>query len=249
MAVRNAEEAKLKETFEQVVAQLKKPEFQSRHPHALAYWVQKADRRLPLAFLDRTVGEIIHTSYYILVASAGIGPKKMQCLTRLLRRVVTHEAPASSPNSGDISQPKVNANSLTFDPDHVSELEWEHWRKTVRLFGLEGEKLGRIAPSLSRIPSVIWHTPLSFYLDQSLEEIRQLRTYGRKRVTVVAEVFHTVHNLFRDGVPNPYFAVRLVPRFVLPIETWATSPSRVVCSSTTSGPTPHFLASTRATSP
>ena len=225
MAVRTAEEAKLKDTFEQLAARLRQAEFQPRLVRKLAYWVQKSDRRLPLAFLDQTVGEIVQASYGSLVASAGIGPKKLQCLLKLLRRVLVHEAPPSAglaePTTAKVT--KANGHPVAFDSEHVSEVEWERWRQTVLLFGFEQEKLGRMAPSLARLPFLIWHTPLAFYLDHSLEQLRELKTYGRKRVSVVMEVFHAIHNLFQNGVPSPYFAVRLTPRFILPIEAWTAA--------------------------
>ena len=49
---------------------------------------------------------------------------------------------------------------------------------TVRLHGIGQEKLGRLAPSLQSLPTVIWESPLGFYLDKSLTEIRELKTHG-----------------------------------------------------------------------
>ena len=49
------------------------------------------------------------------------------------------------------------------------------------------------SPSLQELPTVIWNSPLSTFLDYSLAELRQLKTYGEKRVRVVLEVFHAVH--------------------------------------------------------
>lgn len=229
MAVRSAEEAKLKDSFDQLAAKLREAEHQPRLMRPLAYWVQRSDRRLPLAFLDRSVGEIVHTPFLALVASAGIGPKKMQCLVKLLKRVVTHEEPANAslPSTETATAAEVPATTaratLLFDPEQLSELDWEHWRKTVKLLGLEQEKLGRVAPSLARLPSVIWHTPLSFYLDQSLAQLRQLKTYGIKRVAAVAEVFHAIHVMFQDLRPNLHYSIRLAPRFVESLESWAAT--------------------------
>ena len=41
----------------------------------------------------------------------------------------------------------------------------------------------------------IWHVPLGHYVNQSVAEIRQLKTHGEKRVRVVLEVFYIVHEL------------------------------------------------------
>jgi hypothetical protein len=61
---------------------------------------------------------------------------------------------------------------------------------------------------------------LEFYLDKTLVELRGLKTHGQKRVRAVLEVFYTVHRMLsRLGAEN-HIAVRLLPRFVPPIEAW-----------------------------
>ena len=67
---------------------------------------------------------------------------------------------------------------------------------------------------------MIWTTPLNFYLDQSLGEIRQLKTHGEKRVNVVLEVFHNVHNLLSHIDKAAGLAVRLAPRNIASVEDW-----------------------------
>lgn len=217
----SAEDVKIKEAFETIRTTLKEPAFADRLARPLAYWVQNSDRRLPLTFLDRTIGEIIHVSFYDLARTSGVGPKKMASLVKLLRRVTTSEAPPAE--SQVIPEPVEADENGEFNPDLVCEVTWRQWRESIREFGLEGEWLGRVAPSLARLPSVIWKTPLSFYLDQTLDDIRGLKTYGRKRVAVVLEVFHQLHRVLAGGNPNPAFDVRIVPKFVGRIARWNDS--------------------------
>jgi hypothetical protein len=57
------------------------------------------------------------------------------------------------------------------------------------------EKLGRLAPTLQSLPTVIWHSKLEEYADRSLADIRSLKTHGEKRVHAILEVFCTVHEV------------------------------------------------------
>src|SRR5262249_3014794 len=44
--------------------------------------------------------------------------------------------------------------------------------------------------------------------------------HGEKRVRVVLQVFHAVHEILGDTKPAGHLAIRILPRFVLPIEAW-----------------------------
>src|SRR5207248_6820702 len=107
-----------------------------------------------------------------------------------------------------------------FDPLRVSEMVWMKWRETARRHGVGSEKLGRLTPSLQSLPSVVWNTPLSSYLDMTLAEIRSLKTHGEKRVGVVLEVFHTLHQMLGHIDPKRDLAVRLAPRTIVAAEQW-----------------------------
>lgn len=223
----SADDVKLEGSFETVKRQLQGPEFASRLSQPLAFWALPNDRRLPLAFLGHTVEQILATPFQQLSATAGIGRKKMESLVILLVRA-TKDDPAAYPLlSSDTSIPDVpnsyvsgNFGTDPFDPTKVSELVWSKWRDTVAKHGVGSEKLGRLAPSLRQIPTVIWDTPLGFYLDKSLTSIRQLKTHGEKRVRVVLEVFHTVHQILTPVNPESGLSIRVAPRFVTQIENW-----------------------------
>ena len=84
-------------------------------------------------------------------------------------------------------------------------------------------KLGFLAPSLQSIPTVIWEAPLSNYLGKTLGEIRQMKTHGEKRVRVVLEVFHSIHELLCRSQNNGTLAICLAPRFVPAVEQFTMS--------------------------
>src|SRR5688500_5126482 len=59
----------------------------------LAFWTVPNDRRLPLAFMGRSIRNILTTPFEELFATAGVGQKKIAGLIELLNRVVTAKMP------------------------------------------------------------------------------------------------------------------------------------------------------------
>jgi hypothetical protein len=192
----------------------------------LSYWVLPADKRLPIAFLDQTLGSLLDLSLEELLATPGVGKKKIISFFDLLRRAIkTANGKAGNqshafglqdkhPALGALREPGV------FDPTIVSEEIWKSWRETVSRAGLEGHKLGRVAPSLRPLPTVVWHTPLSEYTGRTLEEIRRLKTHGEKRVRAILEVFFTVHEALSTSVLQENLDLELLPRFIPPLTRW-----------------------------
>lgn len=186
--------------FDQLRDTLLTDQYSDRLEKPLEYWALPSDRRLPLALLDRTVGDLLSTSFKELSATPGIGEKKIQSLVKLLNRATQEGPPSASEADLDAAVGTANTSVTAqdpilprFDPSIVSEALWAEWRQAVRIAGVGSEKLGNLAPSLQRLPTVIWHTPLSHYLDHTVAEIRRLKTHGEKRVRCVLEVFHSVY--------------------------------------------------------
>lgn len=220
----SADDVKLMTDFDALRNILLSGEFADRLEMPLAYWVLRGDRRLPIAFLGRKLGDLLNTSFNQLAATAGIGKKKMHTLVELLAR-----ATKADPTTGVLpidrrdpqnATPPAEIDETQFDPALVSELLWAKWRETVRAHGIGNERIGRLAPSLQAVPTVIWNSPLSYYLGMTLDEMRKLKTHGEKRVNVVLEVFHTVHQMLANISPASGLAVRLTPRGIAAIEDW-----------------------------
>jgi len=239
----SAENCKLSSKFDEVRRALLMEKFRDRMEKPLAYWALPNDRRLPLAFLGRTIGDLLDTPFDELANTTGIGQKKISSLVTLLYRAtqddppdltfITEELAAPSQATAESSQSRSSAPAgamptvapftgppSQFDPALVSEALWAQWRDTVRSNGLGNERLGRLAPTLQSLPTVIWTTPLSAYVNYSVSEIRQLKTHGEKRVRVVLEVFYLVHELVSSANQQGHLDVRLVPKFIDPIERW-----------------------------
>jgi hypothetical protein len=224
----SVEERQAVSRFENLRRTLLSQEYSDHLDKPLAYWALPADRRLPLALLGRTLGNILDTPYAELSATPGIGRKKISSLVLLLARAANTdpaELPTETLNLQD-GQPRqadaagADASDNGFDPTAVSEVSWAQWRASVVRHGLSGETLGRFAPSLQNMTRVVWNTPLGVYTSSTLAEIRAMKTHGEKRVCAILEVFHVVHSLVGGMGTRDHLAVRIVPRLIDRVEQW-----------------------------
>jgi hypothetical protein len=116
---------RLLSSFEEICAELRKPECEERLTKPLGHWALPNDRRLPWAFLHRTVAELIDTPFEELSATPGIGQKKLRSLIDLLQRVVRDE-PGAAEKKPAAPAPSSNGHATNgkFDADTVSESVW-----------------------------------------------------------------------------------------------------------------------------
>lgn len=213
-----AEEVKLQANFETLRQTLARPEFADRQEKPLAFWVLPTDRRLPIAFLSLPLRELLARSYGELAGFPSIGKKKMFTFVKLLSRAVKNDPAEAALEEVRGGTSQNTAGTADFNPDSVSELVWAKWRNLVRARGLGYEKVGRLCPALRDVPTVIWNTPLSFYLDLTLADIRCLKTHGEKRVRVVLEVFHSIYKMLTTIESLGGLAIRLAPKFAIELE-------------------------------
>ena len=223
----SVEDYKIVSSFQSLRKTLLDDKFADRLEKPLAYWALPNDRRLPLAFLGRTIKDLLATPFEELSATPGIGQKKISSLVKLLSRATKDHPPAVPFGLSEMTETKrppaidkPRRASTLFDPSIVSEALWADWQQTVIKHGLGREKLGRLAPTLQALPTVIWHTPLEHYVNHTVAEIRQLKTHGEKRVRVVLEVFYLVHEMLSGNGNDQHLALRIVPKFIVPIENW-----------------------------
>ena len=214
----STEDFALKAKFDDLAARLRTaPEGHLSLP--ISHWAIASDRRLPYALLDRTVQQLVNTSFDSLLATPGVGRKKFASLVMLMQRaleakdkpVVVEDTPALE---------SISLEQEVFDPDRVSQVVWAEWQATVERHQLQGELLGRLAPSLQSLPTVIWSKPLGDYLIYTIDELRSLKTHGDKRVTVVLEVFHLVHSVLGQSTRSKRVVAQLCPAFVPSLEQW-----------------------------
>jgi hypothetical protein len=209
-------------TYERLRKALVERPDDGRLDKALSYWVLPTDRRLPIAFLDRPLRELLSLPLDELMATPGVGHKKILGFFDLLKRAAKATAPDAPFGLSGESQkrPKPATPTGGFDASIVSESLWTAWCETVQRYGLGPEKLGRLAPSLQSLPTVIWHSRLEEYADRSLADIRSLRTHGEKRVHAILEVFCTVHEALATATLQENIDVVVMPRFIPPLTRW-----------------------------
>jgi len=212
--------------FERLRKTLIEEKADGRLDKPLAFWALASDRRLPFAFLGRTLRDLLSTPFAELLATPGIGQKKISSLITLLSRATKEPSPdavltAAAAEAEDAYQEDLDVTvgeEGIFNASLVSEAVWVKWRDTVRRHGLTHLKLGRLTPTLQAMPTVIWHTPLGDYIDLSLADLRSLKTHGEKRVRAILEVFWIIHQALADATVSDHLEVEFVPRFVGDLE-------------------------------
>ena len=208
-------------TYERLRKELLQKDDDGRLDKPLSYWVLPSERRLPIAFLDEPLRELLNRSLEDLMATSSVGQKKIMGFFDLLRRAAkakSPDAPFGLTNSKEDKRSKKKAAAgAAFDPSVVSEALWSTWCETVRRCGVEYEKLGRLAPTLQSLPTVIWHTPLCEYGDKARADILARKKHDEKRVHAILEVFCTVHEAVSTANLQENIDVVVVPRFVPPL--------------------------------
>ena len=229
----SVEELQVVSRFESLRKILTKEQYADHLDKPLAFWALPADRRLPLAFLGRTLGELLDTPFSDLSNTPGIGQKKIDSFVKLLSRAANTDPSELPVELAEVSGKGVNGNGSNgkgtngataqgngFSPDTVSEILWGQWCATVVKQGLEEETLGRFAPSLKNMTRVIWNRPLGDYVNYSLDEIRTMKTHGEKRVNAILNVFYSAHTLAANMGTQNHLIVRIVPKLIDRVEQW-----------------------------
>ena len=201
---------------EQYADHLKKP---------LAYWALPTDRRLPLAFLGRTLEDLLQTPFSELSNTPGIGQKKICSFVKLLARAANTD-PSELPTEASPCRPGKRGRRR----------RRRFGRRVQRRLGLGGG-VGPVAGKREQArpgrrearplrPDVAEHDPrdlehaLEAYTQFSLSEIRSMKTHGEKRVRAILEVFHSVHVLVANMGTQDHLVVRIFPRRIDQVEQW-----------------------------
>lgn len=84
----------------------------------LSYWALPADRRLPVALLDRPLRDIVQTPFDRLAATPGIGQKKLGTLVLLMERVIAADSTLSLYRASENNDQIETARSEHFTGDN-----------------------------------------------------------------------------------------------------------------------------------
>lgn len=134
---------KLAEEFAEIRSVLRSGHHAYRLNTRLLDWTQRADRPLPVPFLDASIAGLLDTPFDNLIETPGVGIKKIATLLRVLRRVagVTEPAPgvnkAAEPGTGSRQAAKLEELSAAFDAvchtlresrfDELRDKPLRHW--------------------------------------------------------------------------------------------------------------------------
>ena len=208
--------------FEHLRSVLLQKEYQQHLNKPLAFWTLPTDRRLPLAFLNRTLYDILNTSFDDLCHTPSIGEKKIRSLLTLLARVAQTKEEELPQWDAIIPQtlPLNIQSAQEFDISTVSELQWQAWQQTALKHEFDKEKLGRLCSNLSDLTRVIWDKPIGNYCRLTLSEMRNMRTHGEKRVTAILNVFYNIHVALSQVDPSERLKIQLFPRNIYNVEQW-----------------------------
>jgi hypothetical protein len=209
--------------FEQIRGILLQEEYREHRERPLAFWSLPSDRRLPLAFMGRTIREILDTPFEDLASTPSIGEKKIRSLLRLLGRAVNtkaHDLPQNDVIAVETPGEASETPSRPFDYASVSEIEWKKWQKMILDKGLGNEMIGRLSPSLEGMTRSIWNKPLKEYARISLEDLRSMKTHGEKRIQSILSVFHGVYRVVSQLDSPGHLSLRLMPKWIDRAETW-----------------------------
>jgi hypothetical protein len=206
--------------FEQIRGLLLGGAMNDRLDKPLSFWALPGDRQLPFALPNHPVRMLLASSFDELYGTAGIGRKKVATLLRLLERVADNSKPEASEALHEADGQADLPGTSSAGELAVSEAIWHQWCERLTKLGLINEPLGHLAPSLQELPRSIWITPLGDFLCISLADLRELKTFGTKRVQAVIDVVASIYTSIAAVATNDHLAVRLVPRCVERIEAW-----------------------------
>ena len=88
----SAADVKLATNYQTLRTTLLSEQFAPRLGRPLAFWALPSDRRLPTAFLGRTLRDLLSQPFEQLAATAGIGHKKLETFIKLLVRATKEDA-------------------------------------------------------------------------------------------------------------------------------------------------------------
>lgn len=149
----------------------------------LSRWVRSDDRGIPADLAKRTVGSLLRSDFDELIETPGVGVTKLAKLMELLERV--GDPPAIEKSSR--SHGKNGVKATTTEPATPDE-QWKADVDAIRLAGVEGLPLGRLAPSLDELPRNLWLTPLSRFISLSYGELHSIPYFGTRRIAAVSEI-------------------------------------------------------------
>ncbi len=166
----------------------------------LWHWLQSDHLHVPIAWLDRTVREVLRLQLVEIASTPGIGVKKLEKLALAVDRARIAIAQDVSAGFGDTNRSTgdhasesmefpyrvaCDAYVLGAKGDCLSRLDERGWRgvaQLVRHHGLEDCMLGRFVPSLRELDRALWDAKIATFTGRPLSELWRLQGFGPVRL-------------------------------------------------------------------
>lgn len=164
------------------------------------HWLQADHLHVPVAWLDRTVRELLEFRLGEIASTPGIGAKKLEKLVLAVdraRNAIERDVPAGLCHTDRSTGDKDNE-SMTFpyrvardayflgvEHTPLGDLDERDWRcvaQLVRHHGIEDLMLGRFAPSLRQLDRALWDARIANFTRRPLSELQRLQGCGPVRL-------------------------------------------------------------------
>jgi len=166
----------------------------------LWHWLQLDHLHIPVAWLDRTLREVLRLRLVEIASTRGIGAKKLEKLVLAVDRARIAIAQDDSAGLGDTNRStgdhasesiefpyRVACDAHFLGAKHaclrgLDERGWRCVAQIVRHHGLEDFMLGRFAPSLCELDRALWDVKIATFTRRPLSELERLQSYGSVRL-------------------------------------------------------------------
>ena len=176
------------------------------HPHhrlldvPLWHWLQSDHLHIPVAWLDRTLREVLRLRLGEIASTRGIGAKKLEKLVLAVDRArqeiardvrvgLCHTDRSTGDHGSDSMEfpyrVACDAHFLGAKHTPLRDLDERGWRcvaQVVRHHGLEDFMLGRFAPSLRELDRALWDAKIATFTRRPLSELERLQGCGPVRL-------------------------------------------------------------------
>lgn len=166
----------------------------------LWHWLQSDHLYVPVAWLDRTLREVLQLRLVEIASTQGIGDKKLEKLVLAVDRAriaITQDVSAglgdTNRSTGDHASESMefpyrvacDAHFVGAKHARLRDLDERGWRcvaQVIRHHGLEDFMLGRFAPSLRELDRALWDAKIATFTRRPLSELERLQGCGPLRL-------------------------------------------------------------------
>lgn len=180
----------------------------------LADYTADDDRFLPQSLLHLSVSEVAELSFADVARIPHVGLTKIRNLLELLERVLRDHNAAKDDSFVVDAAPKSDTSNAP------TPARWSQWAEALTNHPWREIAIGRVAERLGAMPRSIWRVPTGAFVDMSFDELRQLKSFGPRRIAAIAAVVESLHRSLAAAEAAQTVAVIPGPACLAQIESW-----------------------------